>query len=307
VALPVLAPDEIRVRSLVSAVNHSDLEIRAGNWPIRGNRFPYVPGLEVVGDVVEVGAAVVDFRVGDRVTTMMQGLGGVRAERPGGYAAYVTVPAAAAAPVPADLDAQEIAALGLAAVTAFEGLRKLGALAGRRVAVTGAAGGVGSAAIGVARAQGATVVAIVSRAAQADYVRSLGATDVFAPDDVAGGALGEATLDGILDGVAGASFGACVAALRPGATLCLVGSVAGHQVAFDTDHLYNVTLTGYSTESLDGPGLRRAMAAISGYLRRGALVPPARTVFPLAEAAAAHAALERHGVQGRLLLVPTRA
>src|SRR2546423_8543214 len=80
-----LMSDEIRVRSIASAVNHSDLEIRAGNWPIlRPNPFPYTPGLEVVGEVVEIGAAVSEFRIGDRVITMMQGLGGVRPQRPGG-------------------------------------------------------------------------------------------------------------------------------------------------------------------------------------------------------------------------------
>jgi len=305
VTLPALAPDAIRVRSLASAVNHSDLEIRTGNWRIRGqNPFPYVPGLEVVGEVIEVGAGVSDFRIGDRVITMMQGFGGVRAERPGGYAAYAVMPAATAAPVPADLDVYDVAALGLASVTAFEGLRKLGPLDGRRIAVTGAAGGVGSAAIGVARAQGADVVAIVSRASQADYVSALGAVDAVTADAIAVGALGEASLDGILDTVAGAGFGAYVAALRPGATLCLVGSAGGHHVTFDTDYLYNVTLTGYSTEGLDGTALRRAMAFVSDGLRRGDLTPPARTLFALRDAAAAHEALERHGVQGRILLVP---
>src|SRR5436305_8986804 len=71
-----LQPDEIRIRSIASAVNHSDLEIRAGNWPIlRPVPFPYTPGLEVVGDGVEVGAAVSGARVGERVTTMMEALG----------------------------------------------------------------------------------------------------------------------------------------------------------------------------------------------------------------------------------------
>ena len=306
VMLPALGDHDIRVLSLASAVNHSDLEIRVGTWRIRGdNPFPYVPGLEVVGEVVAAGAAVSDFRIGDRVITMMQGFGGVRAERPGGYATFATMPAATAAPVPVDLDVHAVAALGLASVTAFEGLRKLGSLDGRRIAVTGAAGGVGSAAVGIARAQGADVVAIVSRASQGDYVRGLGAIDVMAADAVTAGALGEASLDGILDTVAGAGFGAYVAALRPGATLCLVGSVGGHHVAFDTDYLYDVTLTGYSTESLDGSALRRAMASITDDLRRGALVPPAHTLFALRDAAAAHEALERHGVQGRILLVPS--
>jgi len=59
VPLAALQPDEIRLRGIASAINHSDLEIRAGNWPIRrAEPFPYTPGLEVVGEVVEVGSGV---------------------------------------------------------------------------------------------------------------------------------------------------------------------------------------------------------------------------------------------------------
>jgi NADPH2:quinone reductase len=214
------------------------------------------------------------------------------------------MPEAAAAPVPTDLDPLDLAALGLASVTAHEGLRKLGPLAGRRLAVTGAAGGVGSAALGIARAQGAETVAIVARAAQKDYVRALGADEILLSGEVALGALGEATLDGLLDAVAGPSFAAYVGALRPGAALSLIGAVGGDAVSFDAYRLLEVTLTGYSSETLDGPTLRQAMTAIAGWLRAGALTPPARTIFPLRGAAAAHAALERHGVTGRVLLGP---
>ena len=125
VPLPALQADEIRIHTIASAINHSDLEIRAGNWPIlRPNPFPYTPGLEVVGDVLETGKNVSEIRVDDRVITMMQGLGGVRAERPGGYAEYVVVRASAVATFARDVDPLEMAALGLASVTAFEGLRK---------------------------------------------------------------------------------------------------------------------------------------------------------------------------------------
>jgi NADPH:quinone reductase len=210
-----LKPDEIRLRTLASAINHSDLEIRAGNWPIRRPEpFPYTPGLETVGEVVEVGSAVADFRLGDRAITMMQGLGGVRAHRPGGYAEYVVVGAGAAAPLALDIDPLAMAALGLAGVTAFVGLQKIGNLAGRRIAVTGAAGGVGSAAVAIAKAQGAKVVGIVSRAQHADYVRSLGAAEIMTAQDIADGALESETIDGLLDSVAGAAFGSYVAALR---------------------------------------------------------------------------------------------
>jgi NADPH:quinone reductase-like Zn-dependent oxidoreductase len=304
VALVPLKPDEIRVRAIASAVNHSDLKIRAGAYPIqRVPSFPYVPGLEVVGDVIEIGSAVREFSVGDRAITMMQGTGGLRAKRDGGYAEFVAMPAAVAASIPKDLDPQEVAGLGLASVTAFGGLHKLGELEGRRIVITGASGGVGSAATSMARALGAQVVGIVSRAERADYVRSLGADEVHTASEVEGGALGEETIDGVVDTVAGALFSPCVNALRDGATLSLVGAVAGAEVTFDAYHLLNVTLTGYSSETLDGASLRAAMTKICQWLRDGKLRPPACTVFPLREAAQAHAGLEHRGIEGRLLLV----
>jgi NADPH2:quinone reductase len=105
VELLPLRDGEIRIRSLASAVNHSDLEIRAGVWEIRRTpRFPYVPGLEVVGEVVEVAGGVEHVHPGDRVWTTMQGLGGVRAERDGGYAEHVTVSSSVVAPLPDAVD-----------------------------------------------------------------------------------------------------------------------------------------------------------------------------------------------------------
>src|SRR5947209_1921851 len=117
----VLQPDEIRIRTIAAAVNHTDLEIRTGNWPVRKpDPFPYVPGVEVVGEVEEIGSAVRTFHRGDRVITMMQGLGGVRALRPGGYAEQVTVAEEAVARLPSEVDPYDAAAIGLAGVTAYE-------------------------------------------------------------------------------------------------------------------------------------------------------------------------------------------
>lgn len=306
VLLLPLGPDEVRIRTLAAAVNHTDLEIRAGHWPIRrADPFPYVPGVEVVGEIEEVGASVRDPRPGERVVTMMQGLGGVRAERPGGYATHVTVAADAVAPVPDDLDPFAMAALGLGAVTAYEGLRRMGPLAGRRVLVTGAAGGVGSAAVAIARAQGASVVGLISRPEQSGYVRGQGADEVVVSAGGEAAHIEPGSVDGVLDTVGAAAFGPCLAALRPGGVLSLVGAVGGSEVRLDLwDLIRPVTLTGYSSEALDGPALRQAVKALVGWLEEGAIGAPACTTMPLAEAARAHALLERRGVTGRVLLVP---
>jgi NADPH2:quinone reductase len=280
VALAPLAEGEVRLRSLASAVNHSDLEIRAGNWPIRRQpRFPYVPGLEVVGEVVEVAEGVSGLAVGDRAWTMMQGLGGVRAERDGGYAEYVAVAARALAPLPADVDPVAFAAIGLAGVTALEGMRRLGALSGKTLVVSGAAGGVGVAAVALARAQGAQVIALQR--------------DSAAPS--AGSA------DAVLDCVAGPLFATLVSALRPGGRYCVVGAVAGGDVGFDVWSLLDGrALTGYSTESLDGDALRAATRELLAL----PLPPATPALLPLAEAARAHQLLEQRAVKGRVVLTP---
>jgi len=307
VPLSLLAPDEVRIRSIASAINHTDLEIRAGNWPVKKPRpFPYIPGVEVVGEIEEVGNAVHEFRRGNHVITMMQGLGGVRGERPGGYAQYVTVQASAVAPFPAGIDYYDMAAIGLVGVTAFEGLRRIGALSGRRIVVTGAAGGIGSAATAIARAQGASVIAVVSRSEQVDYVRSLGADEVIVSRDAKDAPLLDPdSVDGVLDAVGGELFAPCVAALRPGGTLSLVGAVGGSDVRFDAYELIRpVTLTGYSSETLNGEALRSAIAALADWMADGRIKAPAYRTMPLAEAAHAHALMEHGGLKGRLLLVP---
>lgn len=314
-----LARGEVRLRVRAAAVNHSDVEVRSGAWPVRRRPpFPYVPGLEAVGDVVEVAPGAGGPAVGERVWTMMQGLGGVRAERDGGYAEQVVVAADAVAALPADLDPVAAAAVGLAGVTAASGLRRLlpgsapgdpgpppvlGGLQGRAVLVTGAGGGVGSLAVALAAAGGARVTAVASRPEQADYLRGLGAADVVVGRGEAL-TLAPSSVDGVLDTVAGPLFAAVVGALRPGGRYCMVGTVAGSAVSFDAWALEARLLTGWSSEDLDGPALRAATAELVQAMQSGRLVPPGSTVLPLAEAARAHELLEAHQVTGRLVLVP---
>jgi NADPH2:quinone reductase len=275
-----LAPGEVRVRSLASAVNFSDLHVRSGDWKIhKASPFPYVPGLEVVGEVVEVAPDVTSVRAGDRVWTAMQGLGGVRAERDGGYAELVTVVADVLAPLPPEVDPVTFAAIGLAGVTALESLRRIGDVAGKTVLVTGTTGGVGGLAVAIAQAFGATVIA---------QIRS---SDPPAP----------ASVDVVLDGVAGTAFTSLVTALRPGGRYCMYGAAAGGNVSFDAWKLLEpCTLTGYSSETLTGDVLRTATTELLAL----ALAAPPTTVLPLADAGRAHAMLENREVRGRIILTP---
>jgi NADPH:quinone reductase len=304
VVLVPLAANEVRIRTQYAAVNHTDLQIRAGNWPIgKPDPFPYTPGVEVVGVVEEVGTAAQGVAPGQCVITMMQGLGGVRAERPGGYAEFVTVDADAIATIPTGVDMVQIAALGLVGVTAYHGLSRIGPLQNKRILVTGAAGGVGSAATAIARAQGASVTGLVTQMDQADYVRSLGAESVVVAPKGSPAPIPPESVDGVLDAVAGRFFGSYISGLRAGGVLSLVGAVAGAEVAFDAWQLIRpVTLTGYSTENLNGRALREAVGALTGWLAAKTLLPPHHDLVPLAEAAKAHTLLEHGHISGRILL-----
>jgi NADPH2:quinone reductase len=291
---------------VAAAVNHTDLRIRAGDWPVRkSDPFPYAPDVEVVGEIAEIGAQVTSWRVGQAVITMMQGLGGVRAERPGGYAQFITVDQSVLARAPAELSPLQLAAFGLAGVTAFLGLERIGALKGKRILVTGAAGGVGSAAIGLARAQGASVSALVSREGHAEYVKGLGAEEVIVAAKGAALATAVEAFHGIVDTVGGALFPWCAPQLAADGVMTLVGAVGGGDVTFDAWTLIRpVILTGYSTESLNAAGLQRAVDAIGRSFTQGDLTLPAFETLPLNHAAHAHCRLEQGGFEGRLLLTP---
>jgi NADPH2:quinone reductase len=173
--------------------------------------------------------------------------------------------------------------------------------------VTGAGGGVGSAAVALGAFAGARVHAIVSRKEQEDYAARLGASEVTAARS---GAellphLAPWSVDCVLDAVAGSLFPVLVKALVARGRYSIVGAVAGGDVGFDVWHLtHGVVLTGYSSEELDGPSLARSSSAIARAMRDKTLPPPARTVVPLAEAARAHEMLERHEITGRVILVP---
>lgn len=305
-ALAAPRGSEVRLRTLASGVNYTDLRIRAGDWPIRRARpFPYTPGVEVVGVIEAVGPDASTGLIGQTVVTMMQGLGGVRAERAGGYATHVVVDADTVAVVPASVDPFALAALGLPGVTAWQGLRRLGPLRDRRILITGAAGGVGSAAVSLAAGQGAQVTGVVARLDQDDYVRRLGAETVVVAARGAVPSLRPGSQDGVLDTVGGPLFGACVSALAPAGVLCLVGAVGGAEVAFDAWSLIQpVILTGYSTETLTGEDLREAVAALCTALHAGAIRPPDYEILPLRRAADAHRIMESRTQRGRLLLTP---
>ncbi len=174
IARPVPQEGEVLVRVQASGVNPLDLKIRAGQAAHARQPLPAILGIDLAGTVEEIGAGVAGFRRGDAVYGMTGGVGGV----PGSLAEYAAVDARLLAPKPNNLSMREAAALPLIFITAWEGLALQVDLTGKgTVLILGGAGGVGHMAIQIAIANGTKVYATGS-AAQAAFIRSLGATPI---------------------------------------------------------------------------------------------------------------------------------
>lgn len=197
---PTAGPGQVLLRVLASSVNPIDWKLASGKLRLlRPIRLPFVPGFDVAGEVVELGAGVTAFAPGDRVhARLAHGRGAASAE-------YSVADVAVTARMPAGMDPGEAAGLPLAGMTALQGLRDDCKLpmtgATERVLVVGASGGVGHFAVQIARAAGATVVGVCS-GRNAEMVARLGAHEVIdytEPDAYRG----QAPFDVVFDCVGG--------------------------------------------------------------------------------------------------------
>ncbi|MPY54022.1 NADPH:quinone reductase [Streptomyces acidicola] len=300
--LPVPGPHDVLVDVEVSAVNHVDLFVRSGVWrtPLG---FPFVVGRDLVGRVVVAGPAATGFRPGDRVWCNSLGHDG----RQGAAAERAVVPADRLYHLPVGVGAVEAVALAHPASTAYLALFTHGRLrAGESVAVVGAGGNVGSAAVVMAVRAGARVIAVAS-GRDVSYVRSLGADHVvdYRSDDVAGqiravaprgvdvyvDTSGRNDLDTAVDLLAGRGRIVVMAGLRTRPVLP-VGPL----------YLMDRSVHGFAISHADTAQLADAARGINGLLLSGRLRPRATEVLPLSAAAEAHRRLGEGKVHGKLVL-----
>ena len=278
---------EVLVRVQAVSVNGGELALRAGRLrPFSGNRFPKRVGLDLVGEVVEPAGR---FGAGDPVW-------GVLGRRMGTAAEYVAVPAERLDRAPAGLDPRQAAALAVG-TTAITALRDEAALApGERLLVRGATGGVGYVAVQLGKALGAHVTGLAS-AANLDLVADLGADE--AVDYRAPGDLGR--FDVVLDTV-GSDLHSFRRLLTPRGRMVAI--------AFDLDH--PARSLGYlavhsrhrhrRVRFFSGNPTAPLLAELGRRVAAGAVRPEVDRVFPLAEIADAHRALEQGGVRGKVVV-----
>jgi NADPH:quinone reductase-like Zn-dependent oxidoreductase len=266
--------------------------------PTLGPRKPKVPvrGMDLAGRVEAVGRGVTRFQPGDEVFGWTDA---------GAYAQYTTAPEDHLAPKPANLGFEQAAAVPISGFAALQGLRDVGRIqAGQRVLVIGAAGGVGSFAVQLAKAFGAHVTGVASTT-QLEVVRSLGADEVvdYTREDVTDGTR---HWDLILDTAGHRSLSRLRRALTPQGTLVIVGSeVRGRFMGGFDRNLRAVALSrfvGQRLRMLASKPRQEDLQTLRELLEAGKLTPVVDRTFPLPEAPEAIRHLLRGHVRGKVVI-----
>lgn len=301
---PQAQAGEVLVRVRAAGVNRPDIIQRLGYYPPPPGASD-IMGLEIAGEIVALGAGVSGFKVGDRVCALVAG---------GGYAEYAAVPQQQVLPIPAGMDFITAAAIPETYFTVWTNVFQSGGLkAGESILVHGGSSGIGTTAIRLAHALGASVYATVRSAEKAAACRAIGASEAidYTKEDFADRIL--ALTDGrgvdvILDMRAGSFFAGNVRAAAAGGRIVHIAALAGREVTLDILTLMQKRLT------ITGSTLRARSAAEKGQiadeLRRivwplfeaGTIAPEIFRVLPLAEVAAAHELVESNTVIGKVVL-----
>lgn len=284
---PIAGAGELLVRVQAAGVNPVDVGIRSGGASsLSGAVLPYVPGFDISGVVIAIGAGVTNFAVGDEVFAMLS------LRRGGGYAEYAIVKEDEAAAKPSAVSHEQAASIPLVALTAWQTLFEIGNLqAGQTVLIHAGAGGVGSIAVQLAKWRGATVIATASDYNQ-DFLRELG---VDVPVDYRNQRFEDfaTNVDLILDPIGGETQIRSMAILKEGGTLV---SIVGL-----TPQGRNPQRNIHVTSTLVQPNSEQ-LGRIGDLIEAGTIEPIVSYRFPLRDAPQAHEQSQTRRTRGKIVL-----
>ena len=303
---PLVRPAALLVRVYAAGVNRADLTHRTGGYGRPDFGDSPIIGLEIAGEVIEKGNTVVGFEVGDRVMGVVGG---------GAYAELARIDYRMAMPIPAQLDYVHAAAIPEVFVTAHEALMHLARLKpGDSVLIHAAAGGVGSAAVQLAYATGATVYATTdgSKLSRVEHLGADVAIDYKNSDfaEVIASKTDGRGVDVIIDFVGEPYFARNLASLANGGRLIQVGILGGGgKVALELEHILyrHLQIIGTVMKSRTQPEKHDMIKRFrEHWLERfeggGSLEPVVDSTFPLSRAADAHRRMESSENVGKIIL-----
>ena len=301
---------QVLVRVQAVGVNFAETLMRQDKYAVTPD-LPAVPGVEVAGTVELVGKEVSGLTPGARVAVPLFFTGAVV----GGYADHVVVDAGLVVPIPDSLSFEASTALLIQGLTALY-LTKQISPQGKVVLVNAAAGGVGSLLVQLAKRAGAKmVIAAASSADKLEFARSLGAdagVDYTKSDwvEAVRTASGGAGPDLIYESAGGSVTTGCLSALAPGGELVIYGALNIQKFDFGIPELIglifkNQSLTGFALPTLLTPeGARAGLTELFDLATSAKIKITIGAIYPLAQAADAHRALEKRRTTGKLVLTP---
>ncbi len=300
-AVPAPKADEVLIKVAAAGVNGPDMMQRKGLYPAPPGASDLL-GLEVSGEIVVAGAAVKRWKVGDKVTALTNG---------GGYAQYCTVDAQHCLPVPAGISLRDAGSLPETFFTVWSNVfMGAGLKNGENFLVHGGAGGIGATAIQLAKAFGVKVFATDSPAARCDFARGLGADRVidYRDEDFVEIVREGGGANVILDIVGGPNIEKNFKAANHDGRIIQLAFAAGSKVEINMMPvmLKRLSYTG-STLRTRPPAYKNEIARqleekVWPLIATGKIKPIVNAVFPLADAAKAHALMESSTHIGKILL-----
>ena len=329
VPVPMPGPSEVLIRIGAAGVNNTDINTRIGwyskavaeateaggasgiagaeddGWSGAAFQFPRIQGADACGRIVAVGEGVERARVGERVLVEPVFRGATQfdaiyfgSEVDGAFADYSRAPSAYAHRVESTLSDAELASFPCAYSAAENMLTRIALSAGERVLITGASGGVGSAAVQLAKRRGAQVTAMAG-ADKAEAVRALGADKVIPRDVDLASLFGPEHFDAAVDIVGGAQFASILNSLKRGGRYGVAGAISGPIVDLDLRTLYLKDLRLLGCTILEP----EVFPNLITYIERGEIKPLVAATFPLAGIVAAQEAFLTKRHVGKIVLI----
>jgi len=317
--MPTPGPGEVLIRVAAAGVNNTDVNTRLAwyskgdadsedaSWSGKPLQFPRIQGADVCGRIAAVGEGVSAERIGERVLIepCLREHRGEPLDPPwyfgsecdGGFAEYTTVAARHAYRIDSELSDVELASFPCSYSTAENLLTRARVASGERVLVTGASGGVGSAAVQLAKARGAYVIAITS-AEKADMLRELGADEVVLRDEALRDALEASSVDVVVDLVAGEQWPQYLEVLRRQGRYAVSGAIAGPIVELDVRTLYLKDLSLLGCTVLEPEVFGNLVA----HIEQGRIAPLVAESLPLARISEAQALFQEKRHVGKIVL-----
>jgi NADPH:quinone reductase-like Zn-dependent oxidoreductase len=320
IPIPVPGPRDVLIRVAAAGVNNTDINTRVAwysknegagedaSWSGQPIKFPRIQGADVCGHIVAVGGEVSADRMGERVLIepCIREANGKTLDPPwylgsecdGGFAEYTAVASRHAYKIDSELSDIELASFPCAYSTAENLLTRADVKSGERVLVTGASGGVGSAAVQLAKVRGAFVWA-VTRPAKSDALRKLGADETISRETDLTVEPGSNRMDVVIDLVAGDKWPQYLEVLRPGGRYAVAGAMAGPLVELDVRTLYLKDLSLFGCTTLEPDVFDRLIKRIE----LGAIKPVVARSFTLEEIRDAQTLFMKKQHVGKIVLM----